>query len=185
MSKIFKQVFSTMLLSVSCVLGLLIFAAPSPALERPLKTEKADKTDVKGSFTVIFYGGGYGDDLETLVILDSEGDEYTLEPYVPDFDLVIKKGVPAGEALKEAEKFINFHPSFRRSQLSRILDKTGRVIAYELRPLYRPITFGVSDVLDVNYWPKEGGKVKVTIKLIPSIERLKLPGGLDGPAGGN
>jgi hypothetical protein len=185
MRKIFKHVFLTTLLSVCCVLGLSIFIAKSSASERPLKTEMADKADVKGSFTVIFYGGSYGDDLETLVILDSEGDEYTLEPYVPDFDLVIKKGVQAGEALKAAEKFVNFHPSFWRSQLSRVLDKTGRVIAYELRPLYLPITFGFSDVLEVNYWAKERGKVKVTIKLIPQVEKFKLPGGLGGSSGGN
>jgi hypothetical protein len=33
-----------------------------------------------------------------------------------------------------------------------------------------PIVFGRSDVLEVDYWLREG-KVRVKIKLLPSIER--------------
>jgi hypothetical protein len=145
------------------------------AFEKALRTEEAKPDEIKGSFTLILYGGSYLDDLETIAILDSEGDQYVLEPFVPDFDLQIKKRVPANEAFREAEKFVNFHPAFWRSQLSRIVDNEGKVIGYEVRPLYRPIAFGVSDVLDVNYWPKEKGRVKVTIRLIPSIEKTSCP----------
>jgi hypothetical protein len=155
------------------------------AFERSLRTEEANPEEMKGSFTLILYGGSYLDDLETIALLDFEGDQYVLEPFAPDFDYRMKKGVLAQEAFKEAEKFVNFHPSFWRSQLSRILDKEGKVIGYEVRPLYRPFTFGISDVLDVNYWLKEKGRVKVTIKLIPSIEKNKLPGGDAGSAGGD
>jgi hypothetical protein len=155
------------------------------AFEKALRTEEAKPDEIKGTFTLILYGGNYLDDLETIAILDAEGDRYVLEPFVPDFDLRIKKGVPAVEALKEAEAFVNFHPSFWRSQLSRILDKEGKIIGYEVRPLYLPFTFGASDVLDVNYWLKEKGRVKVTIRLIPSIDNYRLPGGDFGPAGGD
>lgn len=41
-------------------------------------------------------------------------------------------------------------------------------------PLYMPFVFGRSDVLAVDYSLK-GDKVKVTIRIIPSIERA-LPG---------
>jgi hypothetical protein len=155
------------------------------AFEKALRTEEAKPDEMKGTFTLILYGGSYLDDLETIALFDSEGDHYVLEPFVPDFDYRMKKGVPAQEAFKEAEKFVNFHPSFWRSQLSRILDKEGKTIGYEVRPLYRPFTFGISDVLDVNYWLKEKGRVKVTIRLIPSIEKNKLPGGDAGSAGGD
>jgi hypothetical protein len=155
------------------------------AFERALRTEEAKPDEIKGTFTLILYGGNYLDDLETIAILDSEGDQYVLDPFAPDFDYRMKKRVPAQEAFKEAEEFVNFHPAFWRSQLSKIVDKEGKVIGYEVRPLYRPIAFGVSNVLDVNYWLKEKGRVKVTIKLIPSIEKNKLPGGDAGTAGGD
>lgn len=155
------------------------------AFEKALKTEEATPDEMKGTFTLILYGGSYLDDLETIAILDSEGDQYVLEPFAPDFDYRMTKGVPAEKAFKEAGEFVNFHPSFWRSQLSRILDKERKVIGYEVRPLYRPFAFGISDVLDVNYWLKEKGRVKVTIRLIPSIEKNKLPGGDAGSAGGD
>jgi hypothetical protein len=165
--------------------GFFFFATASLAFPKPLEVVIADPSEVKGTFTLILYGGNYLDDLETIAILDSEGDEYTLAPYAPDFEYRVQKGVQAEEALSTAQKFVSFHPSFRRSQLSKILDKNGNIIGYELRPLYMPIAVGmVGDVLDVYYWLKEGGRVKVTIKLVPSLERLKIPGGDGGSGGG-
>jgi hypothetical protein len=167
--------------------GLLSIAPDSFAFETSLKTEAANPSEVKGTFTLILYGGNYYDDLETMAILDREGDQYTLDLYKPDFDYRAIKGLPAKEALEKAEKFIRFNPSFWHSQLSKILDDKGDVIGYELRPLYYPITYGSSDVLDVHYWMKEGGRVKITVRLITSVERLRFPGGGlgAGSGGGN
>ena len=53
------------------------------------------------------------------------------------------------------------------------MDRKGKTIGYELRPLYLPLDFGVSDVLDVAYWLKEG-KVKVVIRPLPSVEKQIL-----------
>jgi hypothetical protein len=160
---------------------LLPVTSDSFAFETSLNTEAANPSEVKGTFTLILYGGNYYDDMETMVILDSEGDGYTLDLYVPDFDYRVIKGVPAKEALAKAEKFVSFHPSFWRSQLSKILDDKGNVIGYEIRPLYYPIAYGASDVLDVHYWMKK------TVRLITSVERLRFPGGglTAGSGGGN
>ena len=179
-----KKIFLAGMVVLLFVTGLLSIASDSFAFETSLKTEAANPSEVKGTFTLILYGGNYYDDLETAAFLDCEGDGYTLDLYVPDFDYRVRKGMPAKEALAEAEKFVRFHPSFWHSQLSKIMDNKGDVIGYELRPLYYPITYGVSDVLDVHYWMKEGGRVKVTIRLIPSVERLRFPGGPEGGLGG-
>lgn len=172
-------------LVLSLVLSVFFFlTSDSHAFSKPLKTVIANPSELKGTFTLILYGGNYLDDLETIAILDSEGDEYTLKPFAPDFDYRVQKGVQAEEALETASKFVSYHPAFRRSQLSKILDRNGNTIGYELRPLYMPSVFGmVGDVLDVYYWLKEGGRVKVTIRLVPSLERFKIPGG-DGASGG-
>jgi hypothetical protein len=166
------------------VMGLLPVASDSFAFETSLKTEAANPSEMKGTFTLILYGGNYYDDVETAAFLDREGDAYTLDLYVPDFDYRVIKGMPAKEALAKAEKFVRFHPSFWHSQLSKIMGDKGNVIGYEIRPLYYPITYGVSDVLDVHYWMKEGGRVKVTIRLIPSVEKLRFPGGGVGAGSG-
>jgi hypothetical protein len=175
--------------TVVCIFAFMVISVlttgDSFACEKPLKTEEAKASDITGTYTLILYGGNYSDDLETIAILDREGDQYNFEPYTPDFDYRIKKGVPAEEALKEAEKFVSFHNSFWRSQISRIIDNKGNTIGYEVRPLYQPFTFGVSDVLDVYYWLREGGRVKVLIRLTQSVERERLPfGGKAGRGGG-
>jgi hypothetical protein len=173
---------------INCILIILVISAftngDSSAFEKPLKTEEAKAADITGVFTLILYGGRFSDDIETIAILDYEGDQYIFEPYAPEFDYRIKKGVPAKEAQEVAKKFVSFHNSFWRSQLSKIIDNKGNTIGYEVRPLYWPTTFGLSDVLEVNYWLKEGNKIKVTIRLTPSVERLRFPGGGDGGSGG-
>lgn len=55
--------------------------------------------------------------------------------------------------------------------MSSVIDANGNTIGYELRPLYQPFTFGVSDVLDVDYIIRDR-KVVVRIKLKPQIERM-------------
>jgi hypothetical protein len=183
--KIFQKIFSlTIVLCSLSFMGLHLSESDACAGAKPLKTETADPVEIKGTFTVIFYGGAYADDLETVAILDTEGDQYSFEPFAPDFDYVTKKGLSAGEALAAAEKFIRFHPSFWRTQLIKIIDPEGKSIGFELKPLYIPFIYGTSDVLDVYYWPKKEGKIKVTIKLKPSLETLKFHPGGDGGFGG-
>jgi hypothetical protein len=155
------------------ILFLFISTSNSFQIGKSLKTEETTASNITGKFTLILYGGRYYDDLETIAILDKEEDKFTFEPYAPDFDYTIKKDVPAKEALKEAEKFVSFHNSFWKSQLSRIIDDKGNTIGYEVRPLYLPAVIGVSDVLEVNYWLKEGGRVKTLIRLSQSAERRR------------
>ena len=135
-----------------------------------LRTEEAREADVKGVFTLILYGARDINDVEALAILDLEGDQYTVEPYAPAFDYKVEKGLSEKTALNKAYKFISYHNAFLRPQLSRIIDAKGKTIGYEVRPLYMPFVFGRSDVLEVDYSLK-GEKVKVTIKIIPSVEK--------------
>jgi len=164
MKKIFYRHRATLIgisliLTVSCATGIY------------LRTERAQVTEISGTYTIILYGGRYSADMETIAILDKEGDKYTFEVYAPEFDYKIKHGVPAEEALEEAEKFVRFHHSFWQARLSKIIDPAGKTIGYEIRPLYHPIDFGYSDVLDVYYVIKDS-KVIVTISLIPEVQRI-------------
>lgn len=151
---------------------------------KPLKTEYAAPAEVSGTFSVILFGGAHHDDLETVAFLDIEGDENALQPFAPDFDYITKENLPAQEALRVAEKFVSFHPSFWKTQLAKITGPDGGIVAFELRPLFIPFVYGTSDVLDIYYWPKKGGKIKVTIRLIPTLETLKFHPGGDGGSGG-
>lgn len=129
-----------------------------------LRTAPADSSEVTGTYTLILYGCRYGSDIENVSILARDAGKYTFEVYAPDFDYKIKKNLPAKEALEEAENFVRCHYAARQSRLSEILAPEGGTIGYEIRPLYTPLEFGYSDILDIYYLIKDG-KVTVTISL--------------------
>lgn len=135
-----------------------------------IKTETVSDIDREKEYVLILYGARHGNDLESVAILDIEEDEYTFAPYAPDFDFEIEKGVDASAAIKRAEQFISWHPFYHRSELKKIT-LSGRVIGYELRPLYDPLSYGLSDVLDIDYRLKDKN-IMVRIKLLPQIERM-------------
>jgi hypothetical protein len=129
-------------------------------------------TAINGVFTLILYGGGHSNDLETVVILAKENDRYTFEPFAPAFRFTVKKGVPAKEAIAAAEMFISRHSSFRQSRISGIIDDKGNILGYEFRPLYFPLTFGLEDVMEVNY-SMEANKIVVSVRLNASVEKMQ------------
>ncbi len=148
---------------VSLVLGS---CAPAPYL----KTSSAQPGEITGTYTLILYGGRYSADIENVAILAKEGTGYTFEVFAPEFNYSVRKNVPARDALGTAEQFVSFHYAFRRSQLSRIMDAGGSVIGYEVRPLYSPLDFGYTDVLDITYTLQDN-TVTVRIRLIPEVEK--------------
>ncbi len=150
--------------------------ANSCALGNRLDMKTAAGSDLTGSFDLILYGCTYYDDFETIAILAKEDGPYVFEPYAPDFNYRVIKGVPAKDALDQAQKFVNCHTAFHRAQLSRLFDAKGDTLGFEVRPLYLPFVFGIDDALDTDYRIKDG-KVVVKIKLLPSIERMLSGGG--------
>jgi hypothetical protein len=167
---------------VILLFALFYLAKDSFAVAKFLKTEEAKSDEVTGTYTLILYGGRYINDLETVAFLDKEGDQYEFEPYAPEFDYKVKKGLPAEEALREAKKFVSFHNAFWRSQLSRILDEKGNVIGYELRPLYYPFVYGRDDLLEIYYRIKDS-KVIIEIRLVPDIFKIPFLGDVPGDFG--
>ena len=163
-------VFSPLLIITLIVVGSCAFGPR-------LNMQGAGFSEVTGTYTLIFYGCNYFDDLETIAILGKEGGRFVFEPYAPQFNYRTKKGLPAKEALEEAAQFINCHSSYKGSQLRSIVDNDGHILGYELRPLYFPFTFGIEDVLDTFYWIRDD-RINVSIKLKPSIERLLSGGGV-------
>ncbi|NJD56799.1 MAG: hypothetical protein FIA94_10400 [Nitrospirae bacterium] len=126
---------------------------------------------VSGTYTVIYYGCNFSEDLETVVFLDREGDQYTIEPFAPDFKYRVKKGVDARDAFSHIEGFLRCSTAFQGSQVKRIIAPNGQALGYEVRPVYAPFVYGAGDVLNVDYW-LNGDKAVAYIRLDPTIERL-------------
>lgn len=161
------------------LVAAVALAASSCALGNRLDIKTAAGSDLTGNFDLILYGCTYHDDFETIAILAKEGGPYVFEPYAPDFNYRVIKGVPAKDALDRAQKFVNCHTAFHSAQLSRLVDAKGDTLGFEVRPLYLPFVFGIDNALDTDYRIKDG-KVVVKIRLLPSIENM-LSGGGSGP----
>ena len=138
--------------SVSCTQGIR------------LNTQGAQDSEVTGNYTVIYYGCNFFNDLETIAFLDREDGKYPFEPYAPDFEYRVKKGLSAKEAMESAMKFVSCNASFNRAQVSGILGPDGETIGYEVRPIYQPFTYGAGDFLYVNYSLRDG-KVVINVRL--------------------
>ena len=135
-----------------------------------LKTSSVQRGEKTGTYTLILYGARYSSDIENVAILVKEGTGYTFDVYAPEFDYKVRKTVPGDEAFETAQRFVGFHYAFRRSQLSAVMDNKGAVIGYEVRPLYSPLDFGSTDVLDISYILRDN-TVTVRIRLIPELDR--------------
>jgi len=156
--------------TVVVLLGILCLLLGSCNAAVYLRTEPAPSEEIAGNVTLILYGARYSNDIQNVAFLLVEEGPYPFEVYAPDFDYGVKKNTPSREALEEAEKFVRHHYAFMQSQLSRIVGPSGTTIGYELRPLYYPVEFGSSDVLDINYF-LEGNKVVARIRLKHDIEK--------------
>jgi hypothetical protein len=151
-------------LSKTILLFSLLTSIYSCASERYLRTDRAGPEELAGTYTLLLHGARHMDDVANVAILDIEGDPYTFEIYAPEFDYTVKKGVPAKEALDEAQAHVRYYRDFSRSRLSKIIDKAGNTIGYELRPLYHAFQLGQSDVLYIDHMVKDS-KVITTIRI--------------------
>lgn len=140
-----------------------------------LNTRSAQDAEITGTYDVIFYGCNYFNDPETIVFLDNAGDPYTFEPYAPDFNYRVKKGLSTTEALAEARNFPHCSSSFRNAQARSIVAPSGDILGYEIRPLYHSFAYGLDDVLSVHYRLRDN-TVIVTISLDPYVERMLREG---------
>ena len=155
-------------LSKTLILFSLLTSIYSCAYERYLRTDRAGPEELAGAYTLLLHGARHMDDVANVAILDIQGDSYTFEIYAPEFNYTVKKGVPAKEAMEEAQAHVRYHRDFSRSRLSKIIDKAGNTIGYELRPLYHAFHLGQSDVLYIDHMVKDNNVI-TTIRVKDNV----------------
>jgi hypothetical protein len=156
-------------------LSLLLLSAACAMYGKTLKSEWADKSELTGYYTVIFYGANHYNDIATAAFLIPEESPYKFDIFAPDFNYTVSQGVPAKDALEAAARFVKWHPAYMDSHLSRILDPNGKVIGYEMRPFYRSTEFGKEDVMIIDYFQR-GREIEVHVKVDPEIEKKFVTG---------
>jgi len=140
-------------LAALAALLLLSLGAAGCAPRASLPTVPAiDVAESDDAFTLIYFVGTDREDMRRAVILDLEGDGYTIQPEIDDLEYEILVNVSMGEAVYEAGVFFSQEPYIARFTRSAILAPDGEsVIGYELRPLYDPVFYNTDDILDIAY----------------------------------
>lgn len=136
-----------------------------------IQTKDALNSEITGSYTVFLYGANHYNDIATVAILVPADGKYTFDIYAPDWAYRAVKGVPGKDAVAMAESFVRWHSSVLRTQTAKILAPDGKVIGYEIRPLYMSTTFGREDVMYIDYLPKDNNRIEVHVHLDPYIEK--------------
>ena len=152
--------------AILLIIVVLFFIARS----NHLKTEAAASAEVRGTYTLLLHGCRHPDDLETVAILDKEGDAHSFEIHAKGSAYTVKNGLTGEQALEEAEQFIRCNIHVERTGLRKILGPGGGSIGFEVRPIYSVSRFGTNPVLDVQYTIRDR-KVTVYIKLDPEADR--------------
>jgi hypothetical protein len=164
--------FRTIRLLSTFVLVLMMLQACVAG--RQLRTEAAVPANVQGTYDLYLYGCRYSDDIENAAILIGDSSRYPFEIFALDSLYKVKRGLPAGQALAEANTFLrcSFHTIWQ-TRLRGISDDAGNTIGFDLVPRYDPLELGIADVMLLSYTLKNG-RVTAYIRVDPAREDSRL-----------
>jgi len=147
---------------------------------KQLMTGAADPTEVKGTYTLLLYGCHYPAQIQNVAIFVAETSKYPVRIHDLDTSYTVKTGIPAEQALSEADRFVRCSTNkIWRTEMRKILDDSGGIIGYEVKPLYMPFEFGIADVIQTSY-SLQKGTVNAYIRLFPDVEKQQDAGPSDG-----
>ena len=163
-----KSVATNVLIFIS----LIALAITSCAGGKHLRTEPYDAESISGLFDVTFYYNQDYDGLKQIVILDVADDGYEIVLYEPEYFMRTVKHAKGDDAEKSMVEFLQDHPNYINYKIMKIVDKEGNTIGFEIRPLYAPEMYGISDVMDTFYTMADDGTVRALISLKEQIKGI-------------
>jgi len=158
-SLLFFVVFVIALSLVGCAVGT------------QLHSVTADPKTITGTYDLYTYGCRYPDDIEHAAFLIVPEKANMIDFYVPATSVKVKRGLPAEQALAEADQHVRCGVrTVEEIRVHRIPDGSGGTLGYEIVPRYPFTDEGGKDPLDVSYSTKNG-KITVYIRLKPDVDR--------------
>lgn len=158
---------------IKSLIYLLILLTPIGVYSE-ISLSDIDETKLKGNFNVIIYGNSFINDPETFIILDNQEDTITISPYSSSFKYKILQSINKEKSLQIIKDiFSSSAVSFIRY---REIKEADRTLGFEIKPVYYPWIFGISEPLETTY-KKNGNKIDVFIRLNPRVEKQIYNGG--------
>jgi hypothetical protein len=151
---------------------IVIFIIQGCSHSTQLRTETADPKGIEGTYDLFTYGCRYPTDIEHAAFLIAPGKAGMVELYVPATSYKVKRGIPAEQALAEANTHIRCGVrTVAAIRVHRIPDGSGGTLGFEILPRYLATEVGGMDPLNVSYSLKDG-KITVYIRLLPDVEKM-------------
>ena len=150
---------------------IVLFIIQGCSYGTQLRTESADPKGIEGTYDLFTYGCRYPDDIEHAAFLIAPDKAGMVELYVPATSYKVKKGIPADQALAEANTHVRCGVrTVEAIRVLRIPDGSGGTLGFEILPRYPATDVGGMDPLNVSYALKDG-KITVYIRLFPDVEK--------------
>jgi hypothetical protein len=150
---------------------IALFTIHGCSLGTQLQTETADPKGIEGTYDLYTYGCRYPDDIEHAAFLIAPDKAGLVEFYVPATSYKVKRGIPADQALAEADTHVRCGVrTVAAVRVHRIPDGSGGTLGFEILPRYPTTNVGGMDPLIVSYALKNG-EITIYIKLSPDTER--------------
>jgi len=150
--------------AIGVMLPLFFLLSMSCTTVQYLKTDMIKEADIRDPVTLFLYDEfTYGG----VAIIDVEGDDYTFEILASRYNYSVKKNLTADQAMDEAAQFIDTW----KKEMRMILDDSGTIIGYEIRPLFQISRFGRSDIFNTTYRPA-GNNIRVTVDLKRNVKKM-------------
>jgi hypothetical protein len=138
-----------------------------------LDTRIAQPADISGTYTVYLHGCRYPSDIETMALLVDTAGPYPVDLIAPPASYRKTEPLAGPEALATAAKFVQCGIYATGVHVLRgIADPAGKVIAFEVKPLYPPLEMGAEEVLYSDYFLRDG-RVRAFFQLAPQVERVR------------
>ena len=150
---------------------IVLFTIQGCSYGTQLRTESADPKGIEGTYDLFTYGCRYPDDIEHAAFLIAPDKASMVELYVPATSYKVKKGIPADQAIAEANTHVRCGVrTVEAIRVLRIPDGSGGTLGFEILPRYPATDVGGMDPLNVSYALKDG-KITVYIRLFPDVEK--------------
>jgi hypothetical protein len=160
---------------LSVAVALLFIGLAASAEAKAVKTDRVKPHDVQaGTYNVIGYEQETVNGPIRVAILQKE-DAPNIKFKTPG-DTKQVTGLTQDNAIRQAEAYVKANPAVTKTELSKMYDADGTLIGYEMSPIFLPMRYGSSDVVDSHFRISED-RTLAYVTVDPLLQQVEQGGG--------
>jgi len=138
------------------------------------RVKTPDPSTIKGSFTLYLLQDEPGADAARAAIIDVEGDDIRLVPAVSSFYIKTHGGLTLSSAMDKSQSVFASHCAYTGHVLRGLASAGGEIVGYEITPVYTPFLCEFAPTVNLNYYSKGQGIIRVVMSVTGKVEDTPL-----------